>query len=138
VLLQVVTPEGEVVDEQVEQVIAPGVQGEFGVLPGHIPFLSALRPGILTYVVRGAARRIAVAGGLADIGAHERVLVLVEDARKPEEMDSAKLRERLTKLEAKAKAWEGPLEGSEEEAAAQYQALAEQIAWLQAQLQLAE
>ena len=56
--LEIVTPDKMVLREEVEYVGAPGINGEFGVLPNHIPFLSALGIGGLYYKVNGKRRQI--------------------------------------------------------------------------------
>ena len=65
--LKVVTPGRLVLDEEVDEVTAPGVKGEFGVLPNHISFLTLLEPGEMSYK-QGATRRfLAVSGGYAEV-----------------------------------------------------------------------
>jgi F-type H+-transporting ATPase subunit epsilon len=65
--LKVVTPGRLVLDEEVDEVTAPGVKGEFGVLPNHISFLTLLEPGEMSYK-QGATRRfLAISGGYAEI-----------------------------------------------------------------------
>jgi F-type H+-transporting ATPase subunit epsilon len=67
VRLKVVTPGRLVLDEEVDEVTAPGVKGEFGVLPNHISFLTLLEPGEMSYK-QGATRRfLAVSGGYAEV-----------------------------------------------------------------------
>lgn len=62
-----VAPEREVFSGLVDQVDAPGVEGDFGVLADHAPFMTALREGVVT-VISGAARRVfSVKGGFADV-----------------------------------------------------------------------
>ena len=74
-----VSPEREVFSGLVDQVDAPGVEGDFGVLPDHAPFMTALREGIVT-VYEGAARRqFAVKGGFADVNG-EGLSILAEEA----------------------------------------------------------
>jgi F-type H+-transporting ATPase subunit epsilon len=73
--LDVVTPEELVVSESVDEVTAQGVEGDFGVLPGHINFLTALRPGPLTYRVGDTIRRVELGGGIAEV-LNDRVTVL--------------------------------------------------------------
>lgn len=73
--LDVVTPEELVVSESVDEVIAQGVEGDFGVLPGHINFLTALRPGSLIYRVGDTVRRVELGGGIAEV-LNDRVTVL--------------------------------------------------------------
>jgi F-type H+-transporting ATPase subunit epsilon len=65
--LKVVTPGRLVLDEEVDEVTAPGVKGEFGVLPNHISFLTLLEPGEMSYK-QGATRRfLALSGGYAEV-----------------------------------------------------------------------
>lgn len=62
-----VSPERELYSGEVNQVDAPGSEGDFGVLPGHAPFMTALREGAVT-VYEGAARRVfSIKGGFADV-----------------------------------------------------------------------
>ena len=65
--LKVVTPGRLLLDEEVDEVTAPGVKGEFGVLPNHISFLTLLEPGEMSYK-QGATRRfLAISGGYAEV-----------------------------------------------------------------------
>lgn len=74
-----VSPEREVFTGLVDQVDAPGVEGDFGVLPEHAPFMTALREGPVT-VFTGTARRVfTVRGGFADVNA-EGLTILAEEA----------------------------------------------------------
>ncbi|MFO7717853.1 MAG: F0F1 ATP synthase subunit epsilon [Thermodesulfobacteriota bacterium] len=96
---ELVTPERSVVSEDVEYVGAPGVNGEFGVLPNHIPFLSALGIGSLFFKSGGRRYYVFVAGGFAEISP-DKVTVLAEVAEKAEEIDverARKARERAEK-----------------------------------------
>lgn len=84
--LVIVTPEGEVVQTTVEEVTAPGALGEFGVLPGHIPFMCLLGRGELAYR-RGAEKKyLAVHQGYAEVGP-EVVTILAELAEAAEKID---------------------------------------------------
>jgi F-type H+-transporting ATPase subunit epsilon len=65
--LQVITPTDLVVDEQVDEVVAPGEIGEFGVLPGHIPFITTLHTGELRYRKGGVETKLIIEGGVADV-----------------------------------------------------------------------
>ena len=90
--VQIVSPTGNVLQTTADEVTAPGAQGEFGILPGHIPFLSALRPGVLT-VREGAKRTIfAVGGGYAQVGAADTVRILVSRAERSDAIDVAAAR----------------------------------------------
>ena len=63
--LEIVTPKGRALEASVDEVTAPSVRGEFGVLPGHIPLLAALRAGIVTYRQGSETKRCAVGEGFA-------------------------------------------------------------------------
>jgi F-type H+-transporting ATPase subunit epsilon len=65
--LKVVTPGRMVLDEEVDEVTAPGVKGEFGVLPNHISFLTLLEPGEMSYKQGTARRFLAISGGYAEV-----------------------------------------------------------------------
>ena len=84
--LDVVTPERLVVAKKVEMVVAPGAEGEFGVLAGHIPFLSTLRSGELRYTAGGQVNYLAVTGGFAEVGP-DKVTVLADSAEEAREID---------------------------------------------------
>mgnify|MGYP000612005789 CR=1 FL=1 len=76
--LSVVTPQGPTLESvQVDEVTAPGVEGEFGVLPGHIPFISATKAGVLSYRKGGETSRVAVGPGYVEVDMKGAVAVLV-------------------------------------------------------------
>ena len=77
--LEIVTPAGVVVREDVDEVQAPGILGHFGVLPGHRPFMSQLRAGELRYRVGKDDHFVAVHWGFAEVLSN-KVTVLVETA----------------------------------------------------------
>jgi F-type H+-transporting ATPase subunit epsilon len=84
--LEVVTPSRQLVSEDVAEVTAPGVDGEFGVLTGHTPFLTMLGVGELMYKIGPEERFLAVRRGFAEVK-HEKVTVLAEEAEFPAEID---------------------------------------------------
>ncbi|MDH4237393.1 MAG: ATP synthase F1 subunit epsilon, partial [Nitrospira sp.] len=67
ILLEVVTPEKQLLSQQVDEVIAPGSEGEFGVLPGHCHFLSALKVGELRYRVGDQTSHMVILWGYAEV-----------------------------------------------------------------------
>jgi F-type H+-transporting ATPase subunit epsilon len=86
---ELVTPERMALSEDAAQVVVPGVEGEFTVLPGHAPVISALRPGVIEVVLPDARKsRIFVKGGFAEVDA-DRLTVLAERALPVETMDTA-------------------------------------------------
>lgn len=84
--LELVTPERLLVSEEVDEVIAPGYEGEFGVLPDHTPFLVILSIGVLRYRKSNQEWKIAVGGGFAEVTS-DRVVILADVAEKADEID---------------------------------------------------
>ena len=84
--LVVVTPEGKTFDSDVEQVVMPGVEGQLGILTGHVPLLTAIQPGELDLKAGSRGDELAVGGGFAEITG-DRVTILTDMAVKPEDID---------------------------------------------------
>ena len=87
--LELATPTRLVVTESVDEIVIPGSQGYFGVLPGHAPFLTTLGVGELMYRVGREERYLAVSGGFAEVR-NDKVIVLADTAERPEEIDRAR------------------------------------------------
>ena len=85
-LFELATPTRMLVTTEADEVVAPGVEGYFGVLPGHAAMLTTLAPGEVTYRSGQTEHHLAVAGGFAEVGA-ERVIILADHAERPEEID---------------------------------------------------
>lgn len=85
-LLELATPMRMLISTDVEEVVAPGTEGYFGVLPGHAPFLTTLGSGEVCYRQGRDERCLAVSGGFAEVTG-ERVIILAETAELPEEID---------------------------------------------------
>lgn len=85
-LLEVVTPDKTVVREDVEMVLCPGVEGEFGVLPHHVSLLSALKIGPLRYRKDGHDETLFISGGFVDVN-NNKCSVLAEAAEKAADID---------------------------------------------------
>ena len=86
ILLEVVTPEKQLLSQPVDEVIAPGSEGEFGVLPGHCHFLSTLRIGELRYRVDNQTHHMAILWGFAEV-TPTKVTIMAEVAEKAEDID---------------------------------------------------
>ncbi|MCF8025711.1 MAG: F0F1 ATP synthase subunit epsilon [Desulfobacteraceae bacterium] len=85
--IEIVTPERYVISESAQIVMAPGTLGEFGVLPGHTPFLTSLEIGKVRYKDAGGHERIVfVSGGFAE-ALPDKVTILAESAERMEEID---------------------------------------------------
>jgi F-type H+-transporting ATPase subunit epsilon len=84
--LEVATPTRLVVSGEADEVVVPGVEGSFGVLPGHAPLLSLVGTGEVMYRSGREEHHLAVSGGFAEVGP-EHVTVLAQSAERPEEID---------------------------------------------------
>jgi F-type H+-transporting ATPase subunit epsilon len=94
-LLQVVSPERQLVEEQVEDVQVPALDGFIGVLPGHARLLSALKPGgVLSYHVGGQEKVLAVYGGFVEV-LPDRVRVLADAAEMREDINIQEARQKV-------------------------------------------
>jgi F-type H+-transporting ATPase subunit epsilon len=87
--LEIATPTRLVVTETVDEIVVPGSEGYFGVLPGHAPFLTTLGIGELMYRVGRDEHHLAVAGGFAEVR-NDKVIVLADTAERPAEIDRAR------------------------------------------------
>lgn len=97
-LLEVVTPDHLLLSQQVDEVIAPGAEGEFGVLPGHCHFLSTLKIGELRYRIGETTSYMSVLWGFAEV-TPTRVTILAEIAEKAEDIDVERAQAAVTKAE---------------------------------------
>ena len=87
--LEVVTPEGLLLREEVDDVVAPGELGYFGVRPGHTPFLTTLGAGEITYRVGQARERLTCFWGFCEV-LPDRVSILAEVGERAEQIDLAR------------------------------------------------
>ena len=92
ILLEIVTPERALIKEWVDGVTAPGTEGEFGVLPGHTPFLTTLKIGEISYRKDNTNKYIALSWGYAEVGPSQ-VTILAEAAEIAEEIDTKRAEE---------------------------------------------
>ena len=84
--LEIATPTRQLVSAEADEVVAPGSEGYFGVLPGHAPFLTTLGSGEVSYRHGREEGHLAVIGGFAEVQ-DDRVMILAETAERPEEID---------------------------------------------------
>ena len=96
--LEVVTPYSKVVDMEVEEVTATGKLGEFGVLPGHAPFLTSLKIGELVYKNNGVSEHLALNWGYFEVR-DDKVIVLVETAEAAADIDVDRAKAALGRAE---------------------------------------
>ena len=128
---ELATPARLLVSSDVDEVVAPGSEGYFGVLPGHAAFLTALGSGEVCYRTGREEQCLAVSGGFAEVTG-ERVIILAESAELPEEIDAARA-ERARQRAEQRLAGKSPLGSPEEiDYARAAAALARAMARLQA------
>jgi F-type H+-transporting ATPase subunit epsilon len=119
--LEIVTPYKKVVDVEVDEVTASGKLGEFGVLPGHAPFLTSLKIGELCYKADGTAVSMALNWGYFEVK-DDKIIVLVETAEYADDIDVERARaaqgraeealKKLTPEDKQFKIYEAALERS--------------------------
>ena len=99
VQFELVTPEQLLVSRDADMVVVPGTEGNFGVLPGHSPLISTIRPGTVDlYQGREITERIFVVGGIAEV-TPERCTVLAEEAMAPDALDRSTIEAELQTAE---------------------------------------
>jgi len=124
---ELVSPTRLVFSGEAEQVDVPGAEGDFGVLPGHAPFISALRPGVLTIRNGADVTRYFVIGGFAEVNP-EGLTVLAETAVPVEDVDRDALAEAIKSADkAVAEAKDDTARWKAVEAAEQIKAAAAQV-----------
>ena len=101
--LHVLTPTGAAASAQVAGVTAPGLRGELGILPRHVPLLAALRPGVVEAQGATPPIRLAVSAGYLEVGAGDVVEILVSQAARPEDVNVEATRTEIDALEADLK-----------------------------------
>jgi F-type H+-transporting ATPase subunit epsilon len=91
ITLEIVTPDGVALSEEVTDMTAPSVEGEFGVLPGHRPLLAALKTGIVSYHQEGEEHRVAVGTGFVEVS-DDRAVLLTDRFVKKADVDPVRAR----------------------------------------------
>ena len=136
--VNLVTPKGVVAHTDTDSVQAPGELGEFELLPGHVPLLTALRPGVLTIgsgqsagarnIAPGSRTRYAVGSGYLRVDPKGAVEILVEQAQPAKEIDAAAAQNDLKAAEAELAKWgDRPQDGD-------YLNLVQRVGWARARL----
>jgi F-type H+-transporting ATPase subunit epsilon len=96
---ELVTPERLLLSEMVEMVVVPGTEGNFGVLPGHAPLISTIRPGMIEiYQGQTVTRRIFIVSGIAEV-TPERCTVLADEAVSLDTLDRGSIESDLRVVE---------------------------------------
>jgi F-type H+-transporting ATPase subunit epsilon len=100
--LDIVTPYGHVFTDEVDEIVASGSEGEFGVLPDHVPFLTTMKIGILTYKKGSETGYFFVNWGYAEVGP-DKVTILADSAERADDIDPARAEEAIKRAEERLK-----------------------------------
>ena len=95
---ELVSPDKISFSGEVDQVDVPGAEGDFGVLAGHAPLISLLRPGIMTVYAGGKQTKLVVLGGFAEVGP-DGLTVLADVSTSLEDLDRRCCRQQITEME---------------------------------------
>lgn len=125
--VSVVTPRGPVTDQDTDGVTAPGRLGELEVLPGHVPLLTELHPGVLVLGDRRAKSVYAVSTGFLEVEPDGVVQILVEQAVAAADVDLDAAKAQLAELGPRLKDWKGAVDG-------EFRTLKQRHDWAQAQV----
>jgi F-type H+-transporting ATPase subunit epsilon len=96
--LEIITAERVVYSDDVDVLVAPGTEGELGILPHHAPLMTALQPGEIMVRKDGEETYLAVSGGFLEMMAN-KVTILADAAERSEEIDEARVQEAIKKAE---------------------------------------
>jgi F-type H+-transporting ATPase subunit epsilon len=96
--LDIVTPEKKFFSGEVDNVYLPGTEGELGILPGHVPLVTGVKPGELRYSIDGQVEELAIGAGFVEV-TQEKVTVLTDLAVTDTEIDEAKVEEAMRRAE---------------------------------------
>jgi len=106
ITLEIVTPDGHKLKEEVEEFTARSTDGEFGVLPGHQPLAAALTTGIVTYKKDGTTTSVAVGAGFVEVF-HDKAVLLTDHYCEKSDVDPVRVRLELKQADEALDAWDG-------------------------------
>lgn len=129
--LEVATPTGLVLRTECDSVEAPSVEGQFGILPNHLPLLAALKSGVLRYRTEGKEHVVAIGPGFIE-AEPDRVELLTDLFARPEAIDVEQVKRELAEAEEELKKFPEAYEGPE------YNELQRNVDWAHARLIAAE
>lgn len=129
ITLEIVTPEGAKLREEVDELTAPSVAGEFGVLPGHLPILAALRAGVISWRKGNTHHACAVGWGFIEVS-QNHAYVLADRFASKDQLDPVAIRAELKQIDAKISQFQG------QATEAAFEAMVYEELWCAAQLEL--
>ena len=133
--LEIVTPRGRALSVSADEVTAPSVDGDFGVLPGHVPLLAALRTGLVSYRIGSETKKCAVGPGFVEAGP-DKVAILTDEYTEREQIDPVLVRKELGEVQTKIAAEIAKPQDVPDAANGELQVLVRRENWLAAELEL--
>jgi F-type H+-transporting ATPase subunit epsilon len=133
--LEIVTPKGRALSVVADEVTAPSVDGEFGVMPGHLPLLAALRTGIVSYRAGSDTKKVAVGPGFAEAGPN-KVAILTDEYCEREHVDPVVVRKELGEVQSQIQRLENAPRETGYTGEAELLVLVQRENWLAVQLEL--
>jgi F-type H+-transporting ATPase subunit epsilon len=134
--LEIVTPKGRALAVTVDEVSLPGENGEFGVLPGHLPTLAAARTGLVTYRQGNESKKCAIGGGFIEVD-RAKVVVITDEYIERAAIDPVIIRKELADVQAQlAKMLGEAIDRTQAKEVAASATLIAKENWLAAQLEL--
>jgi F-type H+-transporting ATPase subunit epsilon len=107
--LEIITAERQVYADDVDVVVAPGMEGQFGILPHHAPLMTALQPGELMIRKNGEESFLVVTGGFMEVLGN-KITILADAAERSEEIDEARAREAMERARERLERREADIE----------------------------
>ncbi len=104
--LEIINPAKVVLHTEVDEVAAPGTLGEFGVLPGHVPFITTLVPGMVKYSLGSNESSFFISGGIFNVDG-DKAKILTETAEQPSAIDASEARQQLEDIQNQLDGFEG-------------------------------
>ncbi|NIP37567.1 MAG: ATP synthase F1 subunit epsilon [Candidatus Dadabacteria bacterium] len=104
--LEIITPVKVVLNTEVDEVAAPGALGEFGVLPGHVPFITTLNPGLVKYTEGTDEKSLFISGGLFNVDG-DNAKIITESAELPSDIDSSEANQQVEDIQKLIDGFEG-------------------------------
>ena len=108
-LLEIITAERQVYSDEVDAVVAPGLEGQLGILPHHAPLMTALQPGELIIRKDGAEQFLVVTGGFMEV-LGDRVTILADAAEQSDEIDEQRAQAAMESAQERVRNLESDLE----------------------------
>ena len=133
--LEIVTPKGRALNVSADEVTAPSVDGEFGVMPGHLPLLAALRTGLVTYRLGTDTKKCAVGPGFVEAGP-SKVSIVTDEFIERDQIDPVLVRKELGEIQSKISAETAKPKDAGDTSGEELQLLVRRENWLAAQLEL--